>query len=773
VSLSWERFERIEPLAQGGMGAVFRAFDPRAGREVALKVLRTRRATAVQAERLRREALALARLNHPHLLPIHGLEEAPDGSLVLVMPLVSGRDLQTELEERGPLAGPAAAALVQRVGEAVAHSHERGVLHRDIKPENVLLPEPGRPVLTDFGLARLEGEGHSLTQTGRLLGTPAYLAPEQGLGLPVGPAADVYGLGALLFSCLTARAPREPTSLMALLDELQQRVAPPSPSTLPGSSADRGLDAICARAMHPDPAARYADAQALVDDLAAYARGELRPRPRLVIPLAVGALSLAAAATLFAKSGAGSLSPAARQAQPLTSPTPAATSSVAPGTWAQRARRRLERNDFQGALVAADALEAEDPARALRVRALALANLGRLEEALEQAERGVDLSPRDGNAFWVRALIYEMRFVGSEDAEALDPSLRDFRAALRWGGLTDERVRQVRRKIAQLLRTAGRIEEAQEAYERLVELEPDVAAHHTNLGFLAARLGRAEVALGHVDRALELEPDDPDALLNRSGLLSSLGRRPEAWEALRGVLAQLDGLTATQGAQAYFMQARLYLEQGAKEQALEALRRSAGQVNRDKGGDHLFYSKQYALALEGYGRGREALQCVDRYLKHRPEARAAALRFEISLRLRDVKEARHSLDLLQRLEPRSLQWVLLSAQLEVQQGQLGRAEALLVSARDDPARSRRERAEIRLGLGGVLVRQRRYEDALAALRDVASADLDAPHELLWLRGGALHSLGRSEAREALEAFVRSAPQGDARLAQARAWLRGR
>lgn len=257
------RYEIVREIGRGGMSVVYEARDLRLGRRVALKVLKE-----VGPERVRREAEAAARLRHPNVVAVH--EVGPD---YIVMDLVEGRTLAEALpglgrEER--------LRILEAVAEAVAHAHAHGVVHRDLKPANILLEPGGRVVLTDFGLARLEG-GEDLTRTGAVIGTPHFMAPEQvrGEGRRVGPAADVWALGVLLYEMLSGRRPFEGETPLAIYEKIVHA----DPEPLGGD-----FGAIAARALEKDPERRYPDAGALLEDLRRARAGE-PIRARRVGPL--------------------------------------------------------------------------------------------------------------------------------------------------------------------------------------------------------------------------------------------------------------------------------------------------------------------------------------------------------------------------------------------------------------------------------------------------------------------------------------------------------
>ncbi|MEZ6187766.1 MAG: protein kinase [Planctomycetota bacterium] len=244
------RLER--ELGRGGMGVVYEATDP-SGRRVALKTL-SGRAHPQRLERFQREREALARLRHPHVIPVHAAGEVA-GELYFVMPLVEGGSLQERVEDRGPLDPAAVVGVGLALCSALEAAHAAGILHRDLKPENVLFAGDGSALLADFGLAR-DLTGEALTRTGAFLGTPGYLAPEQASGdrAGQGPATDVYGVGATLYYALCAEPPHTGPNLAQVL--LATQHPPPTPPSQRVPGVPPALESWVLACLAKDPAAR-------------------------------------------------------------------------------------------------------------------------------------------------------------------------------------------------------------------------------------------------------------------------------------------------------------------------------------------------------------------------------------------------------------------------------------------------------------------------------------------------------------------------------------
>jgi eukaryotic-like serine/threonine-protein kinase len=300
------RYRLESPLGQSAMAEVWLAHDEELDRPVALKLL----APTADRARFRREAHAAAALAHPNVTRLYDYGEA-DGRLFMALEYLPGGTLEDRLPKGQRLPDVETAAIAAQLADGLAQAHERGLVHRDVKPANVLFDDEDRPKLADFGIARIAG-GDTITETGTVIGTAAYISPEQATGERVGPASDVYSFGVLLYRMLTGRLPFESESAVELAQMHVQAQAPPIEVVRP--DVPRDLAAVATAALAKDPSRRPKDGAALAARLDARSAGieatgtptvvlpraGLRPRPRRVPALAAALVLLAAAGAAVA-----------------------------------------------------------------------------------------------------------------------------------------------------------------------------------------------------------------------------------------------------------------------------------------------------------------------------------------------------------------------------------------------------------------------------------------------------------------------------------------
>jgi hypothetical protein len=259
------RYRLVARLARGGMAEVWEATDEVLNRPVAVKMLLPHLAAdAAFHARFHREAMAAARLSHPHIVSIFDTCSTDDTEAI-VMELVRGRTLREVLDSKGPLPPARAIAVARQVADALAHAHASGLVHRDVKPGNILLADDGRVLVTDFGIAKAAEETSDLTDAGQIVGTAKYLSPEQVSGTPLDGRSDVYALGVVLYEMLCGRPPfaAETSTATALL---RLTTEPMRPRQL-RAGLSRELEDVVLRAMARDVDARYPSASALCSAL--------------------------------------------------------------------------------------------------------------------------------------------------------------------------------------------------------------------------------------------------------------------------------------------------------------------------------------------------------------------------------------------------------------------------------------------------------------------------------------------------------------------------
>jgi formylglycine-generating enzyme required for sulfatase activity/dienelactone hydrolase len=291
----------LELVGRGGMGAVYKAHDLELDRDVALKFLTADEAwndsqAGVDArDRFLREARAASALDHPHIATIHGIDRTEDGDVFIAMAYYDGDTLASRIGSGG-LPVPEAVALLRQVADGLAAAHAAGIVHRDIKPANVLVTKSGVAKIIDFGLAKMD-QATQLASARTMTGTVAYMAPEQVTGEPVGPATDVWALGATAFELLTGNRPFTGGTVAAVVHKITSQ--PPGPELDARSDIPAALKSVVRRALSRNPADRFPDADAFLAALPGATPAVARPKPRL----AIGVVAIAAAVAIVAAGG--------------------------------------------------------------------------------------------------------------------------------------------------------------------------------------------------------------------------------------------------------------------------------------------------------------------------------------------------------------------------------------------------------------------------------------------------------------------------------------
>jgi hypothetical protein len=527
-------------IARGGMGAVFRARRAVGGSVVALKLLRTGgAASADQFLRFQREGQLAARLNHPGIVRVHDAGVV-NGLPFIAMDLVDGEPLSASVGRLAPLE---AARLVAQVARAIEHAHAHGVIHRDLKPDNVLVRrDDGRPVVTDFGIAR-DLESGALTKTGALVGTPHYMSPEQAKGLPATAACDVHALGVLLFEAITGVPPFRADDLGGLLVQITEGT-PPRPGSL-AHGVPRALDDLVRVALAKDPAARpSAAALAAALEAIAEGRGPTRRTPvRALVALAlattIGAALLAVAASPDAPVAAKLDAPPRVTTEVAPPPAPATTEWTEP-PWL----RALDARGVDALLAAHDALD-EAPDLEPRTRARAVEVLARLDAAwTEPAASAADRADRLDALLWLQWLWRRV-----EPAHAPGDRAAVFQRHSPWrpSGVLDTRymLRVARASIAVEPELLEHYVTYANCADALADAPRDVEL--LRVGMQLAARAQSDITFGMLARrraewlAADADASDPERARTASSALLALAREvgPEGSRAPTDVAAAL------------------------------------------------------------------------------------------------------------------------------------------------------------------------------------------------------------------------------------------
>lgn len=677
-------FPGLEVLARiggGGMGSVYRARDLVLDRIVAVKTIAEGRfATSHQRERFRSEARAVARLRHPNIIAIHAIGEH-DGQPYLTLEFAEGGSLAHRLAEH-PMPTAEAAALIATLARAVHAAHVAGVVHRDLKPSNILLSADGVPKVGDFGLAKLMDGDAGRTITGQVLGSPSFMAPEQAEGQSrhVGPAADVYALGSILYQALTGRPPFLGESQLETLKLVVSNEVVPPRRLRPDVPAD--LETICLKCLEKEPSRRYPDAATLADDLDRHLAG----RP-----------ILARRAGTFERSWRW-----CRRNPGLAAATLAAVVlgiTVIAGAAASAVVFRHQRDRALGAEAQANRSRAEMKSVLdfLQNRVLAAARprdqeggLGRdvsLRAAIDTAESGIDRAFRDtptveasiraalGETYYYlgdldrasvqleRAYALRRQVLGPDHADTLHSAddlahLQVDRGQLdkAIASLTDTLNRRratlgpdhsdtigSKHNLAMAYQAAGRIPESlalyREALARRTAIlgrdHPDTLFSMNNLASCSREAGLFDKALPLYEEALArrrrvLGPDHPETLVSMNNLANFyrlLGRYPESIELLREALDRQRKNLGPDHPDTLFSLSNLAValqDAGRPDEALpifeDAYRRRRATLGPDQP-DTLVSMSNLAVAYEAVGRRAEALPLFEEVLARRRATR--------------------------------------------------------------------------------------------------------------------------------------------------------
>ena len=314
VGTNLGRYHVIEPLGQGGMASVYKAFDTTLERNVAIKIIRTDKKEGTEQneflKRFQREAKALAQLDHPYILKVLDYGEQ-EGTPYLIMPFVPGGTLKEKMGR--PMPWREAAALLAPIAQALDYAHHRKIIHRDVKPANILISESNAPLLSDFGIAKIleAGESTQLTATGVGIGTPDYMAPEQWMG-KADPRTDIYSLGIIFFQMVTGRLPFTADTPAAVLIKHMQDPLPRPASLVP--NLPEAVEQVLFKALAKDPESRFQDMGAFAEALGKLARGDQGGLTAAALGMDQGQATVLSGATRL--SGAG-LPETVRTAVPL------------------------------------------------------------------------------------------------------------------------------------------------------------------------------------------------------------------------------------------------------------------------------------------------------------------------------------------------------------------------------------------------------------------------------------------------------------------------
>lgn len=493
----------VQQLGHGGMSTVYKAYHAALDRHVALKVLHPAfKGDSNFLERFQREARIVAKLTHPHIVPVYDFSEH-EGTPYLVMRYIEGRTLKAELAEQGPLPLERIVRILRPVCDALEYAHGQGILHRDVKPSNILLSQEGRTYVTDFGLARMVLAGDSTISQDRMIGTPQYISPEQAKGDALDRRTDLYSLGVVVFEMLTGFVPYQADTPFAVVHDHIY-----SPLPLPSSfnpEVPPAVEQAVLKALAKTPDDRYQDAGDLLRALeAASQRAPTAPPAVEGVPVAAGPPSSA------------SPEPApSTVAVPAQGPVP---STVAIETAAKPGRANRRWVWITASILAVLALAAVGW---FVVRPL----LTKTPPAAATVPEEPSADPRIADAYPRAGEIFPQERAEEVLAE-LDRRIEDN---------PDNPLLHLER--GNVLYDLQRWEEAAEAYRESIRLDPRQILSHYNLGVTYLHLRRPQMALPEFEIVLQLNPETAEGIYFNLGIAHAMaGDYREAADALERFL---------------------------------------------------------------------------------------------------------------------------------------------------------------------------------------------------------------------------------------------
>jgi tetratricopeptide (TPR) repeat protein/tRNA A-37 threonylcarbamoyl transferase component Bud32 len=492
-------YELLEEIAHGGMGVVYKARQMSLNRVIALKmILGGKLASAADLQRFRAEAEVVANLDYPNIAPIYEIGEH-DGQQYFTMKLIDGGSLAEWLSrERGGLDERKAAQLIATLARAVHCAHRRGILHRDLKPANILIDAQGEPHITDFGLAKNIKAANDITVSGTVLGTPAYMAPEQAAGRTkeVSTAADVYSLGAILYELLLGRPPFQASTVLETLRKVMDE-EPVRPSTV-NRRFDRDLETICLKCLEKDPQRRYGSAEALADDLEHWLRHEPILARRLSVTErlwkvarrrpALAALVVTIVAALVAITVIS-----------ITMSLRIAASERAARAEAERARRESEKSRRTAAFlsrIVGDVWPSVAQGKDTQLlKEILQETAKRLRELKDQPDTEADLRLTLARAYQGLGLFKEQEAMSAEAA----------RLAKAYWGDRHERVVECLLSQAYAVFTQGRRDDALAIYNEVLAIRKHLHGEdHPSVAWVYSRMADVHIAFGNRDASEKL-----------------------------------------------------------------------------------------------------------------------------------------------------------------------------------------------------------------------------------------------------------------------------